>query len=257
MVSAKDFIAKIEEIAAEEPGYLEGHSGTDGYCDCIGLIIGAIRRAGGTWSGTHGSNYARRHEMDTFEQIHGAEQLQPGEVVYKSREPGTTAYALPTRYRKGGADFTGDLRDYCHIGVVISSNPLRIRHMTSPKPKMDTRIDKWKWHGKLKKIDYGGEKPMPTESYQARVLGGKLNLRKGPSSATVRITQIPEGSIVTVTGDGGEWCAVDYQGQTGYVMSRFLEKMDGSSGDNSTITVDRMRLEAVYDELGDLLGLRG
>lgn len=97
---------------------------------------------------------------------------------------------------------------------------------------------------------------MPTESYQARVLSGKLNLRKGPSSATVRITQIPEGSIVTVTGDGGEWCAVDYQGQTGYVMSRFLEKMDVSP-DTSVITVDRMRLEAVYDELGDLLGLRG
>ena len=98
---------------------------------------------------------------------------------------------------------------------------------------------------------------MPEENYQARVLGGKLNLRKGPSSAMTRITQIPEGGIVTVTGEEGEWSRIEYNGQTGYVMSRFLEKMDGSTPDTSTITVDRMRLEALYDELGDLLGLRG
>jgi len=241
MVDAKAFIARVEEIAAEEPGYLEGHSGTDGYCDCIGLIIGAIRRAGGTWNGRHGSNYARRHEMATFDQIHNAEELVPGEVVYKCYEPGSSSYDLPARYQKGGSDCTGDLRDYCHVGVVVSSCPLRIRHMTSPKPKTDTRIGKWKWHGKLKRIEYGGES-MPSETYQARVLGGKLNLRKGTSSASVRIAQIPEGSIVLVTGADGEWSQVEYNGLVGYVMSRFLEKMNDGAEDTATNTVDRMRL---------------
>ncbi|MBQ9632239.1 MAG: hypothetical protein IJV04_04895, partial [Lachnospiraceae bacterium] len=63
MISVTDFLARVEQIAAEEPGYQLGHSGDDNQCDCIGLIIGAIRRAGGQWRGIHGSNYAARNEL--------------------------------------------------------------------------------------------------------------------------------------------------------------------------------------------------
>lgn len=254
------FIAKVEEIAAEEPEYKQGHEGKDGYCDCIGLIIGAIRRAGGQWRGTHGSNYARRKEMATFEAISCIDDLEPGEAVYKSKEPSDPNYQLPNRYKPGHEDYNGDIRDYNHVGVVISVRPLRIRHMTTPKPKMDDKLGKWKWHGQLAKVDYGNKTPeevIRVEPYQARVIGGALNLRKTASTASVRICQIPEGSIVTVIAEAGEWVQAEHNGLTGYCMARFLERMNDGNPDSKTITVDRMRLEAIYDELGDLLGLRG
>ena len=46
MISKNKFLEKVQEIAASKPTYKLGHDGSDGTCDCIGLIIGAIRRAG-------------------------------------------------------------------------------------------------------------------------------------------------------------------------------------------------------------------
>ena len=137
------FVAKTEEIAAEEPAYRHGGSGTDGTCDCIGIIIGAIRRAGGQWRGIHGCNYAARTEMKNLDRIVSTGDLIVGEVVYRVYEPGQGGYNLPERYGPGGQSYTGDLRDYYHVGIVESVHPLRIRHMTKPKPKMDTSIDKY------------------------------------------------------------------------------------------------------------------
>lgn len=42
-------LAAVDEINGEKPSYQIGGKATDGTCDCIGLTIGALRRAGGTW----------------------------------------------------------------------------------------------------------------------------------------------------------------------------------------------------------------
>lgn len=248
-VDAKVFLSKVEEIAAEEPGYQLGHSGDDHLCDCIGLVIGAIRRAGGQWRGTHGTNYAARNEMKYLRRIEKAAELKAGEVVYKAYDPGTGGYNLPKQYLSGS-----DIRDYYHIGVVVSVNPLRIRHMTTPRPKMDTQLGKWSYHGWLKKISEG-EKPMKV-TYQAKVIGGALNLRTEMSTSADRITQIPDGSTVTVTEEFPQWCKVEYEGQTGYVMSLYLAEIR-QEPQGETIRVDKAQLEKIYDTLGDMLGLRG
>ena len=65
MVTRKAFLRGVSAIQAEGPTYHAGGDGSDGTCDCIGLIIGAIRRAGGRWTGTHGSNYAARFAVET------------------------------------------------------------------------------------------------------------------------------------------------------------------------------------------------
>ena len=93
-VDVKKFLTRVEEIAAEGPGYQHGHSGDDHLCDCIGLIIGAIRRAGGQWRGTHGTNYAARQEMKYLRKIENTGDLKAGEVVYKAYEPGVGGYDL-------------------------------------------------------------------------------------------------------------------------------------------------------------------
>jgi len=116
------------------------------------MIIGAIRRSGGSWPGLHGSNYAARFEMDSLLPFSRRADLQVGELVYKARKPGQSGYSLPTRYQTGRSYCTGDLLDYYHVGVVLSVSPLRIQHMTTPSMKTDTRIGNWKYHGWCKRI---------------------------------------------------------------------------------------------------------
>ena len=46
-----EFLTNVRRIQAADPRYRLGRDGSDGYCDCIGLVIGAIRRSGGQWRG--------------------------------------------------------------------------------------------------------------------------------------------------------------------------------------------------------------
>ena len=145
LVGVRDFVAKVEEIAGEEPRYRIGGTGKDGTCDCIGLVIGAIRRAGGTWSGLRGTNYTARNEMVSLSSIACNSELKVGEVVFKARDPGEKGYDADTIRRNYAS--SPDKRDYYHIWVVMSVYPLRIRHMTTPAAKMDTKLGAWSHHG--------------------------------------------------------------------------------------------------------------
>jgi hypothetical protein len=207
------------------------------------------------WTGIHGSNRAARKEFQKLEKIGSVSDLEVGDVVLKGCAQGTSGWNLPSRYRKGGAYYNGDLTDYYHAGVVESVNPLRIRHMTTPRPKMDKELGKWAWAGKLKKLAYGGSGVKVT--YKAKVIGGALNLRKEPSSSADRITQIPDGSTVTVTEEEPSWCRVEYDGKTGWCMSMFLAEIKPEPDGGETITVSKAQLEQIYDTIGDMLGLRG
>ena len=245
MVNVKDFLSRVVEICDEGPAYQKGHSGSDGLCDCIGLIIGAIRRAGGQWHGTHGSNYAARNEVEQLQRTDHPRTLIPGELVFKSKEPGEKGYDLPSTYKK-------DLRDYYHVGVVVSVSPLRIYHMTTPKPRIDTKLGTWAWHGWPKKIAKG-EIPMGETMYQAIVINGALNMREEASRGSRLIRQIPEGAMVDVykVQEDGAWGMVGYRGSKGYVMMEYLSKT------GEMIQVPKQKLEEIYDQLGDWLGLRG
>ena len=142
MISLNEFLATVEEIAAENPSYRKGGSGFDGSCDCIGLIIGALQRCGGKWTGIHGSNWAARNAVSGLTRIGSNADLEAGELVFKAKEPGAKGYDLPSRY-KGDKD----QNDYYHVGVVLSVYPLRIRHMTTPAAKIDTKLGAWSHHG--------------------------------------------------------------------------------------------------------------
>ncbi len=51
---------------------------------------------------------------------------------------------------------------------------------------------------------------------------GMLNLRQTPSLSATVLAEIPQHAAVTVTGEGGEWCAVTYGAYSGYVQSQYL-----------------------------------
>lgn len=58
----KKFLEKALQLFNSNPKRREPGDGSDGYCDCIGYLIGSLRRTGLKWTGIHGSNWAARKE---------------------------------------------------------------------------------------------------------------------------------------------------------------------------------------------------
>lgn len=52
--------------------------------------------------------------------------------------------------------------------------------------------------------------------------GGKLNLRRTPSSGSKVLERIPNGTALSVYSVDGRWYSTAYNGQTGYVLGSFL-----------------------------------
>ncbi len=251
-ISTDAFLTACKAIQESRPAYKLGRDGSDGYCDCIGLIIGAIRRAGGTWANTHGSNYAARYQMQELVTIASTAQLQPGTVLYKRRMPCDAKYALPASYKSGA-----DQGDYYHVGVVISLAPLAIMHCTSwtggSGIKIDTVLGNWKWGGRLKKVAYdgqgqgGGETAMDVK-WVGKVTGGRLAMRAAADKSAAVLVWLPDGAQVRVLDKdvSAGWAFVDHNGKQGYVMAQYLVNVedvpDGSpqeGADKVTLTLSR------------------
>lgn len=260
-MTAQTFLEKVAEIADASPVYRLGGDGSDGTCDCIGLIIGAIRRSGGSWTGIHGSNYAARYEMRELLPVTDAGELCLGDVVYKARTPGQAGYALPERYKNDP-----DQRDYYHVGVVTAVESLEITHCTSPGIVRDTKLGKWTYRGRLEKVNYDGtSQEVGTMVQTATVVadsGSKVKMRSKPSTSDGLYWEVPVGALVQVAEVSGEWAKVRHQGRTGYMMVEYLEmdvqepstsgSSSGSTG-GELITVQRAALQAVYDALRSIL----
>ena len=227
MITLIKFLAGINAIIDSRPIYKLGQDGRNGQCDCIGLIIGAIRRAGGEWKGTHGSNYAARNEMQTLE---SPPRLEVGAAVYKYHEPGEAGWNLPAAYANHP-----DQRDYYHVGVVISVSPLKIAHCTSWSGgsgiKIDTVIGKWRRGGRLKKVGYA-DAPEPGEPPKEGddTVIGYINLpatsnvfhRISPNKSSAWFGRINGGEAVDVVSINNGWARVRWGGHDGYVMSKFV-----------------------------------
>ena len=209
------FLALVESNAARVTEYKNGGDGSGGKCDCIGLVIGAVRLSGTKWPWTHGSNYAARHQTVNL----AADQpLTSGDLVYKAREPGASGYGLPDAYKHDA-----DRRDYYHVGVVISASPLRIKHCTSTPGgiKVDTARGKWKYSGQLRLLDK--EAPMANKQMTVYAANGKqVNVRQGPGEGYGIITRVDVGTVVAVVTDTNGWAYVQWGNRQGYIKGDFL-----------------------------------
>lgn len=226
-IPVSTFLSNVQKNANRVNQYDQGFDGSNGKCDCIGLINGAIRLSGQKWTGTHGSNYAARNETENLHEVTKTSQLSPGEVVYKYHKPGESGYALPAKYKN-----SSDQNDYYHVGVVTSVKPFRITHCTNVQGgiKVDNKLGQWRMAGKLKKVDYGEDKNMSelnANSYTAVVVADKgktVNFRKTATKYGAVIKAIPVGTEVTVVEEVDDtWAKCEYEGKTGYMMLKFLE----------------------------------
>ena len=159
MITVEKFLDCVRENEARVTHYESGGDGSgDGGCDCIGEIIGALRLAGVGWEGTHGVNWAARNALQEAgpSTIRSVSDLEAGMVVFKSRRPEDQNYKLPDHYKN-----SGDLTDYYHVGVVMSTSPLRIDHCTKIESKKisgivsDTALGQWKYYGHMKSVEFG------------------------------------------------------------------------------------------------------
>ena len=111
--------------------------------DCSGLFVRIFRDQGATIY--HGSNTIYREYCGEKGPISSASQLLPGMAVFKWKQE------TPSKFHDA-------LGDFCHIGLVVSTSPLQIIHASSDVGcvTIDRSIGKWKYWGKLKNVDYGG-----------------------------------------------------------------------------------------------------
>lgn len=272
MVGLDAFLRSVQEIKAEAPTYRLGGDGSDGTCDCIGLIIGAIRRAGGKWPGTHGSNYAARFAVGGMMRNVDAAELEPGWIVFKARGPLDAGYDLPDKYRVGGASYTGDVMDYYHVGVVTSIEPLNITHCTKGGGvdgiTVDTRQGDWRYAGPCVLVTYAADTDSPEggdtsmETRRATVIsqdGNPVKLRPTPSTAKPYLAKVPVGTQVEVMQDAQGWAQVRLlSGQVGYMMDDFLalddaEKTTEGGQDDTFATEVLDRLEGIQRTLDAVL----
>lgn len=244
----RKFLEMIQKIKALDPAYKQPGDGSNGVCDCIGLIIGAIRRMGLKWTGIHGSNYAARYQTVDLKQIRSESVLELGDIVYKAAEKGTSKWKLPDRYFSGHQYYNGDLRDYYHVGAVTQVNPLRITHMTSPRMKVDTNLSGgWNWYGKAKPIVDAADggvtpvpeptpppAPIPDTGSKAIVFaenGKPVKMRQYPSTSCRTWVNLPVGTEVKITDPGEDWAKIDGGGRKGwYMMAKFLDVVGDGSG---------------------------
>lgn len=227
MIKLETFLSKAEEIKNEKPTYKLGHDGRNGLCDCVGLIIGAVRRSGETWNGTHGSNYAARYKMATLVQ---PPVLEVGTILYKAYRPGEPGYDLPETYARHP-----DQNDYYHVGILVSVDPLQIMHCTSWSGgsgiKMDTKIGVWRYGGRLKHLSYEPKEEVPvsepTKPIGTAVITAKsglyVRMRAKPNVGALVKVNVPLGDSVDVLGAGPEWSEIRHKNVTGWMMTEFLK----------------------------------
>ena len=278
-ISLADFLSRLQEIAAEAPSYRIGGSAKDGTCDCIGLIIGAIRRAGGSWPGIHGSNYAARNEVQSMTEIRRAEELSVGELVFKHRKPGNKGYSLSERYKN-----SSDRNDYYHVGVVLSVSPLRILHMTTPSVQTDTKPGKWSHQGWCRRISReepektpvtngtkGGENPLPEKVFIESTNGFPVKLRAEPDASCRLYWEIPSGAQGKKLSEEADWCRIetsDLKGKTriGWMKSDYVVPAPGEAASGSrlltaeellSLLTSMAEIERHLDAIYEVLGGRG
>lgn len=261
------FLEKVREIQKVNPAYKQPGDGSNGVCDCIGLIIGAVRKMGLKWTGIHGSNYGARYQTVGLSYISSESELEVGDAVYKGvgsdgrgRRPCnagtfTHKYDLPSRYKQGNSYYNGDMIDYYHVGVVTQVNPLRITHMTSPKMQVDTSLgtngkSPWSYHGKVKPIVNAvtsGEKPAETakpeiqppenvassgtEAVVVADNGSPVKMREYPSTSCRTWIKLKVGTRVEIVDPGEEWAKINGGGKKGwYMKAEFLDIVGDGKG---------------------------
>ncbi len=249
-ISRDEILALFEQMLTEHWSYSPGGA-EQGTVDCSGAFVYAY--------GTkkidlyHGSNFMARSEAMHLLPL---TQATPGMIAFKAREPSEKGYSLPEKYRQGGKSYTGDVRDYYHVGLVSRDGAHVLNAQSTETGFVSSALtakNGWDYVGYGMHIDYGEEDTTPkqeegeTTMEQATVTatsGTTVNMRVKPSMTATLVDRVPVGAQVDVVSRGSEWSIVKYDGMTGYMMTRFL-----TTGESQT---DTSELESLKERVQKL-----
>lgn len=190
--------------------------------------------------------------MEYQEKINNLKEQKIGEAVYKASSPGQNNYDLPSTYAEHE-----DQKDYYHVGIVRSVNPLKIVHCTGPGIVVDTKIGKWNYHGWLKKISKEGDEPMAEIEYATVTAnsGSTVNMRKKPEGDL--LDRVPVGARVSVIGEDGDWLNIVYGETEGWMKKEFLAigENNATKNDNQNVSdnVNVVQPRELAEQLRDAL----
>lgn len=255
-----EFVNRVLEIAASNPTYRTGGDGSDGTCDCIGLIMGAL---GGKFD-MHSSNWFAR-KMTLFLEPLDPDTYEPelGDLVYKARNPNNPKYDLHERYVTGRYA-TDDLNDYYHVGTVTKVAPLEITHCTSTNNldgiACDNTLDGWAHVGLIKGVEYvdaSGDVANDTVAHDLAVVyaenGKPVKMRPIPSTSKPYIAEVPVGAQVEITEQADGWAKVMWNGQRGYMMTEFLRVIGMVEAEPETVPAEGYAITLSASAAAELL----
>lgn len=91
----------------------------------------------------------------------------------------------------------------------------------------------------------------PYEVYSSN--GGYVNIREAPSTSSDPIARVYPGDTLMVKTMSSVWSEVEFETETGYIMTQFLRKPNKELP--NTISIDRTIAQQFYDALGKALKL--
>lgn len=244
-----EFVKRVLEIAETNPTYRTGGDGSDGTCDCIGLIMGAL----GKDLPMHSTNYFIRYELaDEPDAITDGTEMQLGDLVIKARSETNPRYDLHERYKPGGRYYIiDDLLDYYHIGVVTGVNPLIITHCTETGLingiARDYTLEGWTHVGFADDLEYEGQWDDAAALVHDIAIvysedGNPVRLRSKPTTegGYNTIVKVPFGAQVEVVESDGTWSTVRWDGKRGYMQNQYLRVIGVAQADpeqTGTVTI--------------------
>lgn len=246
------FVEYVFKNRARVTEYKKGHDGTNGLCDCIGLVVGAWRLSGNSWPWTHGSNYTARYLLKDGIQKNAV--LHLGDLVFKGFQPGEKGYDLPSRYKS-----SGDLTDYYHVGVVTAVDPLTITHCTSVRGgiKIDTTRGKWLYSGQFKFLEQGDDNAVI--KYVTSPNGAPVNLRKGPGVTYSILARVPVGNQVEELELKDGWVKVRYGEKIGWMMTAYVVSQEPVEQQQGELNLEDIKagLQSIKVQVDDILSMLG
>ena len=249
-------VEKMIKSAEEALGwpYVSPGSNDKNGIDCSGLFVKIARDQGASLY--HGSNTIFHQQCSETGKLTNISQLVPGMAVFKYKE---WTNSESDRKNKWYEQEPGNIS---HIGLVVSTHPLRIIHASSAKGKVveDTKIGQWAYWGKLKIVKYDNVPEQKGDDIVNDVVeavvyaenGSNVKMRNKPSTSSGLYWEIPVGTVVSVLNKDDEWAQIQANGRSGYMMTKFL-RFESAPVAEETVVVSKAEVQKAYDILGNAI----
>lgn len=273
-VSGSEYAQTAYDVAVSSTGINDDRAPVIPYDreDCQAFVEDVLRRLGikKNWSGSNAiwRDLAWRGTPEEARKTFGS--VPVGSLIFIWTE---NTSGCKEKYKKDGQG------NASHVGIYTNKGK-GAAHSSSIRKGVCQSVFKgktipnggWNRVGLLKQLDYGDrvarilndaadEKELMDLDTIAVVTsdngaGVRFRSAKNTKASSV-ITNIPEGENVLVLDDDGTWSTCDYEGKTGYIMSKYLVDVGSPAVSDGEIqlSLDRPQAETLYAALRKALGV--